>query len=139
MKHLIQITIVIALLANASFAVAQSGSAKTDVARQDSVVSQAMRVYQDGLAAIKDATNTASSAQPGATSGAFRELTLEESVTLALDKNLEIAVARLDPQSVDYLVAGYRNTYRPNFNTTIGHARSVRAAHEHLERRHQGQ
>ena len=50
----------------------------------------------------------------------MRELTLEESVTLALEKNLDIQVSRLEPDSVDLQVAGFQNTYRPVFTTTFG-------------------
>lgn len=91
--------------------------AATDAARQESVIQQAMRTYQAGLDAI---TATAAPTQPGATTGDLRELRLEDAVTLALDKNLDIQVAKLEPQSVDFLVAGFRNTYRPSFNSTLG-------------------
>lgn len=91
--------------------------AATDATRQESVIQQAMRTYQAGLDAI---TATAAPTQPGATTGDLRELRLEDAVTLALEKNLDIQVAKLEPQSVDFLVAGFRNTYRPSFNSTLG-------------------
>ncbi|HET9706294.1 MAG TPA: TolC family protein, partial [Vicinamibacterales bacterium] len=50
----------------------------------------------------------------------LRELRLEEAVSLALEKNLDIQVARLEPQAVDFQVAGVRNTYRPSFTSTLG-------------------
>ena len=53
-------------------------------------------------------------------SGDLRELRLEEAVSLALEKNLDIQVAKLDPQSVDFLIAGFRNSYRPAFSSTVG-------------------
>lgn len=91
--------------------------AATDATRQESVIQQAMRTYQAGLDVI---TATAAPTQPGATTGDLRELRLEDAVTLALEKNLDIQVAKLEPQSVDFLVAGFRNTYRPSFNSTLG-------------------
>lgn len=90
---------------------------QSDAARQESVIQQAMRTYQSGLDAI---TATAAKDQPGTRSGDLRELRLEEAVTLALEKNLDIQVAKLEPQSVDFLVAGFRNTYRPAFTSTVG-------------------
>ncbi len=59
-------------------------------------------------------------AQPGTSSGNVREIRLEEAVSLALEKNLDIQVAKLEPQSLDFLVAGFRNTYRPVANSTVG-------------------
>ena len=103
-----------ALCVVAAHASAQS-SAATDASRQDAVVQQAMQTYQRGLAGIN-----ATAAQPGVTAGALRELRLEEAVAIALEKNLDIQVARLEPQSVDFLVAGFRNTYRPLASSTVG-------------------
>ena len=103
-----------ALSVVATHASAQS-SAATDVSRQDAVVQQAMQTYQRGLAGLN-----APAAQPGVASGTLRELRLEEAVAIALEKNLDIQVARLEPQSVDLLVAGFRNTYRPLASSTVG-------------------
>ena len=85
-------------------------------ARQETVIKQAMRSYQQGLSDLKEATATL---QPGAGSD-LRELRLEEAVSLALEKNLDIQVAKLEPQSVDFLVAGFKNTYLPVLSSTIG-------------------
>ncbi len=106
-------TFVAAALCAATQASAQTPAA--DAARHDAVVQQAVRTYQQGLTAIGSAA-----AQPGTTSGSLRELRLEEAVSIALEKNLDIQVARLEPQSVDFLVAGFRNTYRPSVTSTVG-------------------
>jgi outer membrane protein len=98
----------------ASTAFAQQPAA-ADAQRHDSVVQQAMRVYQQGLNDIKDTP-----AQPGTSSGTQRELRLEEAVSLALEKNLDIQVAKLEPQSVDFLVAGFRNQFMPILASTVG-------------------
>jgi outer membrane protein TolC len=87
-----------------------------DPARTDSVVQQALRSYQAGL----DSSVSAAPGQPGTQSGSLREIRLEEAVSLALEKNLDIQVAKLEPQSLDFLVAGLRNTYRPVANSTVG-------------------
>ena len=112
--------VVITVLALAAPAGAQQ-KASTDAVRQDEVVKNAVRSYQIGLDSIKDAVErvaAATAGQPG--TGGQHELRLEEAVTLALEKNLDIQVAKLEPQSADFLVAGVRNAYRPSFNSTLG-------------------
>ena len=116
MKTLTSTTLAIALLAAASTSAQQPSSA--DAARQDSVIQQALADYQNGVDALKNVAGSV--AQPGFNSGRTRELALEEAVALALDKNLDIQVARLEPQSVDFLLAGFRNTYRPLLSSTVG-------------------
>ena len=116
MKTLTSTTLAIALLAAATTSAQQPSSA--DAARQDSVIQQALADYQNGVDALKNVAGSV--AQPGFNSGRTRELALEEAVALALDKNLDIQVARLEPQSVDFLLAGFRNTYRPLLSSTVG-------------------
>lgn len=116
MKTLISTTIAIAALVSPTSASAQSAP-PSEAARHDAVVRQTLQTYQTGLDALIDAT---AGAQPGITSGDQRPLALEEAVSIALEKNLDIAVARLEPQSVDLLVAGVRNTYKPSFSSTLG-------------------
>ena len=96
-------------------AVAQQPAA-VDPARTDSVVQQAMRSYQT----VSTPCARAGPSQPGTASGNLREIRLEEAVSLALEKNLDIQVAKLEPQSLDFLVAGFRNTYRPVSESTVG-------------------
>jgi outer membrane protein TolC len=88
-----------------------------DKARQDTVVRHAMRSYQQGLSDLKASSN---GAQLGTSSGDLRELRLEEAVTLALEKNLDIQVAKLEPQSVDFLIAGFRNQFLPVLSSNVG-------------------
>ena len=85
--------------------------------RQETVIRQAMRSYQQGLSDLKEPTTA--SAQPGV-SADLRELRLEEAVGLALEKNLDIQVAKLEPQSVDLLVAGVQNQFNPILASTVG-------------------
>jgi outer membrane protein len=89
-----------------------------DAARQDAVVKQALSVYQQGLNDIKDVAPT--TGQPGTSSGTLRELRLEDAVSLALEKNLDIQVAKLEPQSVDFLIAGFKNQFQPVLASTVG-------------------
>jgi outer membrane protein TolC len=91
----------------------------SEAARQDAVVKEAMQTYQQSLEAIIRDTATTTE-QPGTSSGQLRELRLEEAVSLALEKNLDIQVAKLEPQSTDFLIAGVRNQFQPVLASTIG-------------------
>ncbi len=115
MKFLTSTFVAAAVCAAVSHASAQGLS---DSARQDAVVQQALRTYQQGLNDLSPAVSGIT--QPGAPSGSLRELRLEEAVAIALEKNLDIQVAWLEPQSVDFLVAGLRNIYRPSVSSTVG-------------------
>ena len=117
MKTLIGTALAIALLVAGTPAAARQ-AAISDAARQNGVVKQALETYQNSLDALKGEPR--STVQPGFFSGPLRELTLEEAVALALEKNLDIQVARLEPQSVDFLLAGFRNTYQPLLTSTLG-------------------
>src|SRR5436190_21431469 len=116
MKRFILFATAIAISLSApAFAQKTSGA---DASRTESVIQQAMRSYQQGLDGMKEAGGAPG--QPGTASGDLREIRLEDTVTLALEKNLDIQVAKLEPQSVDFLVAGFRNTYLPSFSSTLG-------------------
>jgi outer membrane protein len=117
MKRFTSFAITIAALTVGASASAQQPAA-ADATRQDTVVKQAMQTYQQGLSEIRNAI--VSPAQPGTSSGALRELRLEEAVTLALENNLDIQVAKLEPQSVDFLIAGVRNQFQPVLASTVG-------------------
>jgi outer membrane protein TolC len=47
-------------------------------------------------------------------------LSLDEAIKLALERNLDIAVQRLNPQTFDYSIANLRAQYLPTVNSTIG-------------------
>src|SRR5437667_9985389 len=47
-------------------------------------------------------------------------LTLDDAIKLALDRNLDIAVQRLNPQTFDYSLASLRAIYKPALTSTIG-------------------
>jgi outer membrane protein len=48
------------------------------------------------------------------------DLKLDEAVAFALERNLDIAVERLNPQTYDLTIAGLRAAYKPVFSTTLG-------------------
>jgi outer membrane protein TolC len=86
---------------------------------QDALVREALARYQQGLEAIKNGTAT----EPASTAQAnrpLRELRLAEAVQLALEKNLDISVERLNPQAVDLQIAGLRNLYLPTLTSNLG-------------------
>jgi outer membrane protein len=56
---------------------------------------------------------------PLTTSGPNVELTLDEATARALERNLDIAVERLNPQLQDFNLARLRATYRPTVNSTL--------------------
>jgi outer membrane protein TolC len=61
---------------------------------------------------------------PGATAAAadtrpVLSLSLDEAIRLALDRNLDIAVQRLNPQTFDYAIAGLHATYRPTLVSQV--------------------
>lgn len=63
-------------------------------------------------------------AQPPPAAGS-QDLRVEEAVARALERNLDIAVERLNPQTFDLSLAGIRATYRPLFNSTLALADQV--------------
>ena len=54
-----------------------------------------------------------------ATPAGTADLTLEEAVARALERNLDIAVERINPQTFDYSLAAISGTYRPILNSTL--------------------
>ena len=62
---------------------------------------------------------------PAQTGEVTRSLTLDDAVSLALEKNLDIAVERLNPQTFDLSIAAARASYRPLFSSTLGQNNQV--------------
>src|SRR5688572_8381965 len=112
-----RLTSIAAFIVVFSAAAAAQRPAVDVAARQDAVVKQAMRAYQQGLSDLKESESLL---QPVTNPDALRELRLEEAVSLALEKNLDIQVAKLEPQSVDFLVAGFRNQFLPVLSSQVG-------------------
>jgi outer membrane protein TolC len=57
---------------------------------------------------------------PLGTPGPNVELTLEEAIARALERNLDVAVERLNPESQELALARVRAAYRPTLTTTFG-------------------
>src|SRR5581483_10253380 len=61
--------------------------------------------------------------QPATTPGAARvrvPLTLDDAVKLALDRNLDIAVQRLNPEINDIAITSVRSVYNPTLTSSVG-------------------
>ena len=58
---------------------------------------------------------------------------LTDVVQLALEKNLDIAVERLNPQSVDLQIAGLKNSYLPVATSTIGQRDNYQLPRDQLQ------
>ena len=103
-----------ALLMCSAHAAAQSAEPT-----QDTLVRDALARYQQGLDAIKNggAPVLTTPEQPNRP---VRELRMADVVQLALERNLDISVERLNPQAVDLQIAGLKNTYLPTLTSTIG-------------------
>jgi outer membrane protein len=62
---------------------------------------------------------------PAAAQSAEVALTLDEAVTRALERNLDIQVERLNPQAIDFTLASLRSIYYPIVSSTIGQRSQV--------------
>jgi outer membrane protein len=67
-------------------------------------------------------------AQTPSTTRPVVRLTLEEAVTLALERNLDITVQRLNPQAADFSMAALRSAYLPVVGSTLGSQTAVTPA-----------
>ncbi len=66
-------------------------------------------------------------------SGPQTDLTLEDAIARALERNLDIAVARLNPQVVDLTLAQALSAYRPTFNTALSTNQSTNPSSTQLD------
>jgi outer membrane protein TolC len=81
---------------------------------------------------IREAARTAEQAQPPSPvqvpgEGPAIAMTLDDAVRFALERNLDIAVQRLNPQLQDIAVATARTFYGPALTTTLGQNNNVNA------------
>jgi outer membrane protein TolC len=72
----------------------------------------------------------AASTSPSTT---VRELRLSDAVQLALEKNLDIVVERLNPQAVDLQIAGLKNTYLPTLTSAVGQRDNTQLPRDQLQ------
>jgi outer membrane protein TolC len=109
--------IILATLVAAPPLHAQDGSER---ARFDDLARTAAQQFAAARAdASAEAEQTRSTTPPPAP-GTVIELALDDAVARALDRNLDIAVERLNPQTFDFSIAALEANYRPTFNSNFG-------------------
>ena len=95
-------------------AVAQEAA---EAARLDAIARDAAKRFSEArLTGIEQTRPTAPAPPPGAEVA----VTLDEAVARSLERNLDIAVERLNPRTFDFSIAALNATYRPTINSTIG-------------------
>jgi outer membrane protein TolC len=73
-------------------------------------------------------------ARPPAEAGKqIRDLTLEEAMTIALEKNLGLQVAKMAPQSVDYQIQAARASFLPQFTSSYSYSNSKQPSNDSLD------
>lgn len=88
---------------------------KADQARIDELAQQAAQRFATSDAAPAQTQDT----QPITQQGPKVELTLDDAVARAMDKNLDIAVQRLNPEAQDLSIARLHDVYKPTFSSTL--------------------
>jgi outer membrane protein len=104
----------VASLIGASPALAQDAS---DATRLDAIAREAARQFAEARLAGSDQTRPTA---PPAPPGTLVPLTLDEAVARSLERNLDIAVERLNPRTFDFSISALNATYRPTVNSTFG-------------------
>jgi len=104
---------VLAVIAYGQPAGAQSDA---DRVRLDEIAREAAREFAAANSTTLDQTRPTAPAPPA---GAQVDLTLDEATARALERNLDIAVERLNPQTFDLNIARIRAGYRPTATSTI--------------------
>jgi outer membrane protein len=89
-----------------------------DRVRLDEIARTAAQQFAAARAAA-EADQTRPTAPPPAP-GTRVELTLDDATARALDRNLDIAVERLNPQTFDFSIAALEANYRPTFSSNFG-------------------
>jgi outer membrane protein TolC len=100
---------------------AQAQESSTDQARFDAIARDAAQRFVDArdAAAPRDVPQTRPTATPPEP-GTRVDLTLADAVQRSLERNLDISVERLNPQTFDFSIAALEATYRPTFNSNLG-------------------
>jgi outer membrane protein TolC len=101
------------LVLTGSVASAQNAS---DQKRLDEIARVAAQQFE---AARVDTEQTRPTAAPPP-AGTQVDLTLDDATTRALERNLELSVERLNPQTFDLTLARFRATYRPTATSQFG-------------------
>lgn len=103
-----------------TFAAPAFAQSSDDRARLDEIARVAAQRF---VAARADAVSAANQTRPTAPplpAGTTVDLTLQEATTRALERNLELAVERLNPQTFDLNIARIQAAFRPTMTSQIG-------------------
>jgi len=102
----------------ALIAYGEPAGAQTDAdrVRLDDIAREAAREFAAANSSTLDQTRPTVPAPPA---GTQVDLTLDEATARALERNLDIAVERLNPQTFDLNIARIRAAYRPTATSTI--------------------
>src|SRR5678815_3857427 len=89
---------------------------------------------QDPLQALLADRYTPGQARPPIVEGSeLIELTLDQAYAMALEKNLDLKVARMNPVIQDYSLQTMRAAYRTNFTGSYGYSNSLSASNNVLD------
>ena len=111
------VRIVACVLAWVAYGQPAGAQTEADRLRLDEIAREAAREF---AAARADAGEQTRPSVPPPPPGATVELTLDEATARALDRNLDIAVERLNPQTFDFSIAALDANYRPTFTSNFG-------------------
>ncbi len=93
----------------------------SESARVDQIAREAAQKFAEARAAgASEVGEQTRPTVPPPPPGVRTELTLDAAVERALDRNLDLAVERLTPQTYDFSLAGLDATFHPNLISTFG-------------------
>ncbi len=95
---------------------AAAQTARADAVRLDDIAREAARTFATTRADTDQTRPTTAPPPPGTNV----DLTLDEATTRALERNLDIAVERLNPQTFDFSIAALDASYLPTFTSNVG-------------------
>jgi outer membrane protein len=105
------------ILCAATTAPAADAQSAADQVRLDEIARTAAQQFAAARAAAEDQTRPTA---PPPAPGTRVELTLDDATARALDRNLDIAVERLNPQTFDFSIAALEANYRPTLSSNFG-------------------
>jgi outer membrane protein len=111
------VVVVLGFLVSPSLLLAQDASER---ARFDELARTAAQQFATARIEAEGANEQTRPTAPPAAPGAIVELGLDDAVERALDRNLDIAVERLNPQMFDFSIAALDANYRPTFTSNFG-------------------
>ncbi len=87
----------------------------------DAHVQELIRVAAERVGAQTGAPSGSPASGGGTAARPTVALTLDDAVKLALERNLDIAVQRLNPSTFDYSIANIQASYRPALTSQVSH------------------